>query len=280
MTNADQETFWSTDAGHKWVAQQDQMDTLLQPVLDLVIGTAQLAPGDRVLDIGSGTGASVAGALAHVGAQGHVTGLDISDTMLDLARARLADHDNAHHLKADAQTHIFAPHSFDALISRFGVMFFADTTAAFANIARALVPGAPLTFAAWGAAKHNPYFMQAAAAATEVFGPMEKVDRTLPGPFAFEQSDRIIPMLEAAGLTRITCDETHLDLTPPGTARDVAQLLCQIGPAERALRLFEASDADRARLLGGLTERMEDFARGTSIEIPALINLYQARTAF
>ncbi|WP_299725738.1 class I SAM-dependent methyltransferase [uncultured Tateyamaria sp.] len=278
MSNADQEEFWAGDAGDKWVAQQAQMDTLLQPVLDLVLNHAALPAGARVLDVGSGTGASVAQAADAVGPDGHVTGLDISDTMLALARARLQDHPNTDCLKADAQTHAFEAGRYDVMISRFGVMFFADTTAAFANIARALTPGAPLTFAAWGPAPQNPYFMEAAAAAKDVFGPMEKMDRTLPGPFAFEDSSRITPMLTKAGLTDVTCKEHRLHLTPPGDLRAVAELLCQIGPAERALRQFEASDADRARLIEAVMDRYAKFAGATGVEIPALINLYQART--
>ncbi|WP_420013976.1 hypothetical protein [Tateyamaria sp.] len=158
-------------------------------------------------------------------------------------------------------------------------MFFADTTAAFANIARGLVPGAPLTFAAWGHAAKNPYFMRAAAAATQVFGPMEKMDRTLPGPFAFEDANRIIPMLKAAGLVDVTCRPVELCLTPPGDLDDFTALLCEIGPADRALRQFEATAEDRARLREALRAQMGEFAGANGIRVPALINLYQARTA-
>lgn len=279
MTNADQEEFWTTDAGEKWVALQAQMDALLQPVNDLVFAHAQLSQGARVLDVGCGTGASVAQAAQIVGPEGHVTGLDISDTMLALARARLRDHPNAHCLKADAQTHAFDAHSFDTMISRFGVMFFEDSTQAFANMARALTPAATLTFAAWGPAPQNPYFMDAAAVATQILGCMEKTDRTLPGPFAFEDSARVIPMLAAAGLKDITCQPHEVGLTAQGDAREVAHLLTQIGPADRALRHFNPSAEDRARLLDALEAKMRQYEGPDGIVIPALINLYQARIA-
>lgn len=279
MSNADQEEFWAGDAGDKWVALQGQMDTLLQPVLDLVLDQADLPAGAHVLDVGSGTGASVAQAADVVGPAGHVTGLDISDTMLNLARARLQAYPNTTCLKADAQTHTFMRESFDVMISRFGVMFFADTTAAFANIASALTPGAPMTCAAWGPVSQNPYFMEAAAAAKDVFGPMDKVDRTLPGPFAFEDPGRIIPMLQAAGLRDVTCDPHDLHLHAPGDLRALADLLCQIGPADRALRSFEADADARARLVDALMERFARFQGQSAVEIPAQINLYHARTA-
>lgn len=278
MSNADQKEFWTTQAGHKWVALQRDMDHLLQPVLDLVLTRAALNVGARVLDIGSGTGASVVAAAQRVGPSGHVTGLDISDTMLGLAATRLRDLGHTECLKADAQTHAFEPNSYDAMISRFGVMFFDDSTAAFANIARALTPGAPLTFAAWGPAPQNPYFMEAAGAARDVFGPMDKVDRTLPGPFAFEDSARIVPMLTRAGLADVACAEHHIHLTPDGGLRAVAELLCQIGPADTALRLFEATSEQRAQLIDALMVRFAAFDGPDGVQIPALINLYTARS--
>ncbi|WP_223428631.1 class I SAM-dependent methyltransferase [Tateyamaria pelophila] len=277
MSNADQEEFWSTVAGRSWVALQLEMDAMLQPVLDLVLHRAALPAGARVLDIGCGTGASVLQAAEHVGPQGHVTGLDISQTMLDLARSRLKDHPNTECLKADAQVHAFEAHDYDALISRFGVMFFDDTTAAFSNISRALAPGASLTFAAWGPAPQNPYFMQPAKIASEVLGPMDKMDRTLPGPFAFEDHVRIIPMLQAAGLQDVLVDPVSLHLTPPGTVQETAEKMCQIGPAERTLTHYEATDADRARLVAALADWLTRCETDRGIEVPALINLYQAK---
>lgn len=277
MSNADQEEFWSTVAGGFWVDLQLEMDALMQSVLDLVLERAALPAGARVLDIGCGTGASLLQAAQKVGPTGHVTGFDISQTMLDLARSRVKDHANVECVKADTQTHAFERHSHDALISRFGVMFFEDTTAAFANMAKALVPGAPLTFAAWGPAPQNPYFMKPAAISTEILGPMEKMDRTLPGPFAFEDSERIIPMLQAAGLTDISVDPVALNLTPPGTVQDAAKIISRIGPAERTLAHYNADETDRARVIAALADWLKSFETERGVEIPALINLYQAK---
>jgi len=277
MSNADQEEFWSTVAGQSWVTLQLEMDAMLQPVLDLVLQRAALPVGARVLDVGCGTGASVLQAADHVGSEGHVTGLDISQTMLDLARSRLSDYSNTNCLKADAQIHAFDAQGYDTLISRFGVMFFDDTTAAFSNMARALAPGAPLTFAAWGPAPQNPYFMQPAMISSQILGPMDKMDRTLPGPFAFEDDQRIIPMLRAAGLQDVSVDPVSLHLTPPGTAQKTAELMCMIGPAERTLSHYEATDTDRARLVTALADWLTTCETDRGIEIPALINLYQAK---
>lgn len=277
MTNTDQEEFWSKSAGPAWVALQREMDRLMQPVLDLVLHHAALQPGQRVLDIGCGTGASVAEAAQAVGASGHVTGLDIADTMLVLARTRLVDHPNTDLLLADAQTHAFEPGSHDALISRFGVMFFDDTVAAFANMHRALAPGGTVTCAAWGPARNNPFFMVPARAGEDLLGEMPKTDRSLPGPFAFEDKDAVVQMLSRAGLVDVTATTVDLLLTPAGDLRAVGDLCCSIGPGDRALRFHDGTAADRAALSEAIALRFAPFEGPQGVRIPAAINLFQAR---
>ncbi|MEP1353050.1 MAG: methyltransferase domain-containing protein [Tateyamaria sp.] len=279
MNNTDQEEFWSKSAGPAWVTLQSELDNLMQPVLDLVLTHANLQTGQRVLDIGCGTGASVAQAADIVGDTGHVTGLDIADTMLNLAKARLSSHPNTNLMLTDAQTEPFERNRFDALISRFGVMFFEDSAAAFANMSTALAPDSALTFAAWGPARQNPFFMEPARAATELLGEMPKVDRTQPGPFAFEDTNRVTAILETAGLVSIQATTTDLHLTPAGDLRDVGDLCCSIGPADSALRYHEGSSEDRKALSEAIALRFARFETPDGVRIPAAINLFQARTA-
>ncbi|WP_299148049.1 methyltransferase domain-containing protein [uncultured Tateyamaria sp.] len=274
--NHDQEEFWDASAGPAWVALQGQMDALIQPVLDLVLERAGLRPGERVLDIGCGTGASVLQALDQVGDRGHVTGVDIAASMLELAKGRLGGRANVDLLKSDAQTHVFTT-DYDALISRFGVMFFADTTAAFANMARALAPGGRIICAAWGPAPHNPWFMEPAGAAADVLGSMPKVDRTEPGPFAFEDAARTCALLQAAGLEDIQATQIDLHLTPLGDLSQAADLCCQIGPADRALRHHEANPAQRRAVADRIAARFAQYQEGDNLRIPASINLFTAR---
>lgn len=277
MTNLDQREFWTHSAGPTWVSHQGDMDALLTPVLDLVLEHAGLQAGERVLDIGCGTGHSTAAAAQLVGETGRVTGLDISDTMLELARERLAAMAQVDLLMADAQTHPFEAAGFDVLVSRFGVMFFDDTTTAFANLWAALAPGGRMTLAAWGPAPHNPWFMEPAQAAREVLGPVPKADRTLPGPFAFEDPERILPMLKAAGIESALVSTHDIALRPRGTVLDVAQLCCHIGPADGALTYHNADAKAREAVQASVAGRIAKFDGPNGMRVPANIHIYSAR---
>ena len=273
MSNAEQKDYWTAQTS--WVSQQEAMDQNLGPVLDLVLERAQLRPGQSVLDIGCGTGASLLAAATHVGVNGHVEGVDISASLLELAKDRTADYAHISVREADAAADDLGG-PYDAMISRFGVMFFADTTGAFAHIRRALKPGAQLTFAAWAPPAQNPYFMAPAQAAQSVLGKMPKADRTLPGPFAMEDPERIIPMLSAAGLTEIACDPVPLHLQPSGSLADVARLCLLIGPPAGAIRHFDA-DADQIDAVhAAVMEALSPFETPQGLRLPAVINLYTA----
>ncbi|MBM1688149.1 class I SAM-dependent methyltransferase [Sulfitobacter geojensis] len=275
--NADQQTFWTDQAGPTWVAQMAAMDDQLAPVLAQLLQRANLRAGEDVIDIGCGAGTSTLQAMHQVGPTGTVLGADISATLLDVARARAKTFGNVGFLHADAQTHAFEPAGFDCLISRFGVMFFEDPTAAFANMAKALRPDGRMVFATWGAIPENPYFTLPAKVAKDVIGAVPKTDPDGPGPFAFRDPNRVASLLSAAGLADIEPQEVTLALTPSGDAASVAALMCEIGPAERALSHFEVAPAGRARLVHALTDALAPLQTPDGIRIPARINFFTAR---
>lgn len=277
MSNTEQQEFWTDDAGPIWVAQQRAMDTALAPVLDAVLTRADIGTGAKVLDIGCGAGTSTLAAAQRTGASGAAHGFDISATLLDRARTLAQDIPQAAFTQADAQTHPFEADQYDLMISRFGVMFFNDTDAAFANLARALKPGGRMVFAAWGAIGQNPFFTMPAGIAKTQIGAVPKSDPDAPGPFAMRKPARVTAMLRGAGLSHITAEEVEIALTPSGDAQEVAHLMCQIGPAQAALSHFEAGAADRARLIAALTDGMAPFQTPDGIRIPSLINLFTAQ---
>ncbi|MCQ4206256.1 MULTISPECIES: class I SAM-dependent methyltransferase [Streptomyces] len=138
---------WDGVLGEHWAARHREFDAMVGGVDDALFEAAAIAPGDRVLDIGCGAGATTRAA-ALLAAPGHAVGVDISAPLLARARTNTAAEGvrGVAYVRGDAQTHRFEPGGYDVVISRGGVMFFADHVAAFANIGRALRPGGRIVF--------------------------------------------------------------------------------------------------------------------------------------
>ncbi|EEX10842.1 methyltransferase, UbiE/COQ5 family [Ruegeria lacuscaerulensis ITI-1157] len=280
--NEDQAEYWgNSESGTKWLTFEDKLDHMLAPVLDLVLERADLTPGLRVLDIGCGTGAGTVAAARAVGPDGHVLGADISAPFLDRARQRARDLglSNAAFRLADAQVTPFAPETRDEAISRFGVMFFGDPVAAFANIAKALVPGGRMTFAARGPLSDNPWFRVPHVAATTHLGQPPKYGKYAPGPLAFHDIDHVVGLMNAAGLTDITADRVALHLPGLRDVAETADLCTRVGPAGRVIAHFDGSEIDFGVIRQAVQDAFEGFVADGKVAIPAVINLYQARRA-
>lgn len=277
--NAAQADYWSTDAGPKWIENQTALDAVFAPVALRVVELAELKPGARVLDIGCGAGATSFLAAEHVGRDGMIMGLDISKPLLARAEERRVDETvpQIAFTHGDAQTHAFDEKAFDAAISRFGVMFFSDPAAAFANIARGLRPGAVIVFAAWGPVDANPWFSipQEAALARHPAPPPS--DPHGPGPLAFADAARVIGLMQGAGLREVRARTEVTTLTPRGGVVDVARLASRLGPAARILRAAGADDAAAQVVADEIAIRLSAYADGDgSIRIPATLHYYQA----
>lgn len=279
MSNSsDQAEYWTRQAGPKWVERQAELDALMQPVLDALLLQARPHPGERVLDIGCGAGASSLRAAELVGPEGQVLGVDISPPLLEKARARAAGIGNLSFACMDAGREPVTG-AFDKMISRFGVMFFDDPVAAFRNISKALTPGAEMHFASWGEIAQNPFFTLPAQVAKRVLGPVPKTDPDAPGPFAFRDPERVQSILRDAGLAEIGHQVVDLHLTPEGDIETVAETFCAIGPASGAITHHAANADQIAALREALVQELGTFAWLDGIKIPARINLFHARSA-
>ena len=245
--NQEQIDYWNEKAGPKWVQMQEPLDRTIEHIGLALLDQAAIEAGQRVLDIGCGCGATTLEIARRVGPRGHVLGLDISAPMLDRARQRgeVLGFMQAAFVQADAQTHPFPPESFDLAFSRFGVMFFDDPTAAFANIRRALKPNGRLHFVCWRDIKQNPWMLAPMMAAARHLELPEPPKPDEPGPFSLAEESRIERILKDAGYRNIKI-ETR-DFTAPndifGDTKQATDFFMTIGPV--AALLEDKDDATR-----------------------------------
>ena len=264
--NAEQITYWNEQGGPRWVKLQEALDRQLASFGRIVMDRLAIGSGERVLDVGCGCGETSFELARRVGPSGSVVGADISTVMLERARERGRGIANVEFLNADAQTHLFAPASFDVVFSRFGVMFFADPPAAFANLARALKPGGRLGFHCWKTLMDNPWMTVPLFAALQHLPPPTPPPPDAPGPFAFADADRVRGILAAAGLAEIEFESR----TDPiglgsGTVDAAADFALQMGPTSIALR--EASPETVAKVRASVREALAPYQTDDGVRL-------------
>jgi SAM-dependent methyltransferase len=272
--NQDQIDYWNGPAGQRWVEAQESLDRTLASIADAFLAFAAVKPGERVLDIGCGCGTTTLAFALAAGSGGRVTGLDISAPMLARARARSAGKP-IEFVQADASVHPFHA-DYDIATSRFGVMFFADPAAAFANIRKALKPGGRLAFVCWRAMPDNVWAAVPLMAARDLLPVQEPPDPNAPGPFAFANEGRLRAILESAGFSAIRIEKLDSVMRMAQTARDAAQFALGIGPLARATA--ELDDATKAKIVVRVSEALKKYETPSGVAPPAACWLVGAQS--
>jgi SAM-dependent methyltransferase len=268
--NSDQVAYWNAAAGETWTAMQDKLDNQIQPLGEAAIEALGLNAGDTVVDVGCGCGQTTAALARRVGAGGSVLGVDVSRPMLAAARHGLAAQGlaQARVIEADAQTHAFAPAAFDAVFSRFGVMFFDDPRAAFANLRSALLPTGRLSFVCWRSLSDNPW-MNVAYEAVRPLVPdaVATPPGDAPGPLAFADPARVKAILEGAGFHRASLEPVDhpMSLGENRGLEAAAREAITLGPVSRILA--EASDGLREKAVAVVRKALEPYQRGSVVEL-------------
>ena len=267
-----QEAFWNGDAAQAWVEAQGVLDQMFRPFEDRLVAAVAAQPGNRILDIGCGTGSVVRAVARRLGHR--CTGVDISEAMIAAARAIAAREGvDADFIRADAQTHDFAPESFDMIVSRFGVMFFDDPVAAFANLRRSVCSGGALRFAAWRSAGDNPFMTAAERAAAPFLPDMPVRQPDAPGQFGFADQQRVARILEDSGWRGIEIAPIDVECAIPRAALD--GYITRLGPLGRILPQLDA--ATRGKVIEAVRAAFAPFVQADQVRFIAACWMVAAR---
>jgi SAM-dependent methyltransferase len=278
MANEDQATFWTETAGPIWLSREKELDVASRKFGEAALDAAKVSAGERVVDVGCGTGSTTIELARRVGPDGRVLGLDISDLLLDRARdnARAADVANAEFLEGDAQTHEFSGGAYDLVYSRFGIMFFEDPVAAFANMRRALTSDGRLAFVCWQALMSNAWMSVPVMAASSVLGAFDPPSTDSPGPFFFADPERVRNVLGSAGYADIDVRpfETTMD-TESSEVSEWLGFILRMGPLGGAF--LDAQDEDRERTMAAVLEAVAPHESNGTYRLPASTWVVTAR---
>jgi SAM-dependent methyltransferase len=267
--------YWNTSAGQTWSQHQAQLDRQLDGLGLEAMRVLAPEKGERILDVGCGCGETTLQLAGRVGPSGAVVGADISEPMLEVARGRPVPEGSARpdFRNLDAQTADLGSGAFDGVFSRFGVMFFADPAAAFANIRRALKPGGRLAFVCWRPFADNPWMREPMAAAAPLLPPMPPPDPTAPGPFAFADGERVRSILGKAGFSGVAVEPFDASIGG-GNVDDTVNLTLRVGPLGRVLR--ETPGATGA-VVGAVRGAIQPYETPSGVFMPAAVWIVSAR---
>ncbi len=260
LANEEQAEYWDKQAGPKWVELQSFIDAQLQDLGTEAMDRLGPIEGATVLDVGCGCGTTTIQLARRVGAGGAVVGVDLSAPMLHRAQQAARDNglDNVTFQQADAQVHSFQER-FDAVFSRFGVMFFADPEQAFANLRSALRNEGVLSFICWRSIDQNEWMIVPLRAALEHLPLPQIPDPNAPGPFAFADGDRVRRILSTAGFAGIEVDrhDSSLQIGKGRPLEEIVRIVMQMGPTSRLLG--EAAPDLQARVSESIEAALQPY---------------------
>jgi len=262
----EQATLWNGPGARAWIEMQSLLDEVLKPFENLLIQEVAAKSASRVLDVGCGTGATTLALARRLGTEARVVGIDISDPMIAVARARAAqDSSSANFISADAQTNPFAPASFDMITSRFGVMFFSDPVSALANLRHAATADANLCWYVWRDAGNNPFMTTAERAAAPLLPEIPPREPDAPGQFAFADPARVTRILQDSGWGEIGIEPIDVPCAFPES--ELVRYFTNLGPLSRLLQ--EVHGHTRALIIAKVREAFEPFVYQDEVRFQA-----------
>lgn len=257
---------WKGPAGQAWSELKGVLDEMFRPIEELLVDAVAAEQARHVLDVGCGTGGLTLAVARRLGPGGRCAGVDISEPMISTAREDAEQEDvPASFVCADAQDHAFEPGVFDAVISRFGVMFFLDPVRAFANLRRAVRDEGALRCVVWRDPAENPFMTTAQRAASPLLPdlPVRRPDE--PGQFAFADADKVRRILAESGWAGIDIRPVDVVCTLP--EQELVRYFTRLGPV--GMYLPEVDEQTRGRVVETVRAAFEPFVHGTEVRFTA-----------
>ncbi|MFE8961524.1 class I SAM-dependent methyltransferase [Streptomyces iakyrus] len=272
-TEDEQAARWNGPAGNAWVDLQELLDGMFRPFEELLVDAVAAEHAGSVLDVGCGTG-GITRAVAR--RAGHCVGVDVSGPMIEAARAH-AEREGvpASFIQADAQEYAFEPGAFDAVVSRFGVMFFNDPVRAFGNLRSTVRDGAGLRCVVWRGPEENPFMTTAERAAAPFLPELPARRPDQPGQFAFADPERVHRILTESGWAGI--DIQPVDVVCALPEKDLVTYFTRLGPL--GMVLPGADERTRAEIVEAVRPAFDPFVRGTEVRYTAACWMVSARAA-
>lgn len=265
----EQTAIWNGPRAQKWVEEQELLDHLFQPFEDLLVDS--VSAGQRVLDVGCGTGATTLAVARRVGEKGRTVGIDISEPMIALAREQAErEKSSATFIVANAQDYAFEAASFDTVISRFGVMFFEDPVKAFTNL-RGAAKG--LRVIAWRGPADNPFMMVAERAAAPFLPELPPRVPNAPGQFGFADSHYVRGILEQSGWAEV--EIRPLDVACSFPESELEHYFTKLGPL--GVALHDADEGTRAKIVEVVRSAFQPYVDGADVRFNAACWMINAR---
>jgi SAM-dependent methyltransferase len=276
LANEDMAALWNGASGQAWVDEQALLDQTYRSIEKLLADAVTASGARSVLDIGCGAGATTLAVARTLAARGNAVGIDISQPLIAVARARAQREGLATaFLCADAQTHDFAPASFDMMISRFGVMFFENPVAAFANLRRAATASGALRLMVFRSIAENPFMTTAERAAGPLLPKLPPRNPNAPGQFAFADRDRVQRILEDSGWTGIELAPVDVQCAFP--LASLERFFTRLGPVGQALR--DADEGLRKQVIQRIRAAFQPFVHGAEVRFIAACWMVSAGAA-
>ena len=259
-----------------WIKNDGIMDEKLKPVSDILFESIGIPEGRKFLDIGCGAGSTTIrlGGLVSSGAS--VTGIDISEPMVSFAKEKAKAIENVEFVLGNAQTYEFGPDKFDGVLSRMGVMFFADPIQGFSNIHSALNRGAFLTFACWAPVEEGELTDLLLRTALKHTGKPHNDPGTAVGPDAFNDKEHVKSILSSSGFSNLSIETLKIHSRARMSPEEDASVNMEIGCAQRIMVDAEADDVTRGRIYEELLTISKEHQDGDYVGYDRSIHIVSA----